>query len=392
MDSVGFGIIIPVLPDLIMQISGENLAAAAGYGGWLMFAYAVMQFFFAPVLGNLSDAYGRRPVLLLSMLVLSVNYLIMGFADSLVLLFVGRLISGIGASTMSTCNAYIADVTPAEERAQYFGLMGAAFGMGFIIGPVIGGLLGEYGPRIPFIAAACLLFLNLIFGFLILPESLNKESRRKFKLVRANPFATFIQLSKFKVVFGILSVMFIVNLGHHVMPAIWSFYTIEQFDWSSREIGYSLGFVGFLMVFVQGFLIRIVIPKIGMRWAGIIGLTAAIISFAGYAGASASWMLYAAMIPGALGGLAGPAMNGIASTQIGPTQQGQLQGGMSSMMSLTSILSPPIMTQTFGYFSTANAVIYFPGAPFILAGILAVLALVLFIKTTTDLPVARQAS
>lgn len=357
-----------------------------------MFAYAVMQFFFAPVLGNLSDAYGRRPVLLLSMLVLSVNYLIMGFADSLVLLFVGRLISGIGASTMSTCNAYIADVTPAEERAQYFGLMGAAFGMGFIIGPVIGGLLGEYGPRIPFIAAACLLFLNLIFGFLILPESLNKESRRKFKLVRANPFTTFIQLSKFKVVFGILSVMFIVNLGHHVMPAIWSFYTIERFDWSSREIGYSLGFVGFLMVFVQGFLIRIVIPKIGMRWAGIIGLSAAIISFAGYAGASASWMLYAAMIPGALGGLAGPAMNGIASTQIGPTQQGQLQGGMSSMMSLTSILSPPIMTQTFGFFSTANAPIYFPGAPFILAGILAVLALVLFIKTTTDLPVARQAS
>jgi len=392
MDSVGFGIIIPVLPDLIMQISGENLGAAAQYGGWLMFAYAFMQFFFAPILGNLSDAYGRRPVLLLSMLVLSVNYLIMGFADSLVLLFVGRIISGIGASTMSTCNAYIADVTPVEERAQYFGLMGAAFGMGFIIGPVIGGFLGEYGARTPFIAAACLLFLNLIFGFLILPESLNKEDRRKFEFIRANPFATFTQLSKFKVVFGILGVMFILNLGHHVLPAIWSYYTIEQFDWTSREIGYSLGFIGTLMVFVQGVLIRIVIPKIGMRWAGIIGLTAAIVAFAGYAGASASWMMYAAMIPGALGGLAGPAMNGIASGQIGPTQQGELQGGIASMMSLTAILSPPIMTQTFGLFSGANAVIYFPGAPFLLAGILTVLALMLFIRTTADLPIAEQVS
>jgi MFS transporter, DHA1 family, tetracycline resistance protein len=390
MDSVGFGIIIPVLPDLIMQISGEDIAAAARYGGWLMFVYAFMQFFFAPILGNLSDAYGRRPVLLLSMLVLGINYIIMGFADSLLLLFAGRIISGIGASTLSTCNAYIADVTPAEKRAQYFGLMGAAFGMGFIIGPVIGGLLGEFGPRTPFFAAAGLLFLGLIFGFLILPESLKNRDRRKFELIRANPFATFMQLRKFKVVFGLLGVVCILNLGHHVMPAIWSYYTIERFNWSTREIGYSLGFAGTMIVIVQGLLISIVIRKVGMRWTGVIGLTASIISFLGYATANASWMLYVAMIPGALGGLASPAMNGIASGQVGSTQQGELQGGMASIMSFTSILSPPIMTQTFALFSSQNAVIYFPGAPFLLASLLVVFALMLFIKTTANLTITDQ--
>jgi DHA1 family tetracycline resistance protein-like MFS transporter len=390
MDSVGFGIIMPVLPDLIMDVSGEDLAASAQYGGWLMFVYAVMQFFFAPVLGNLSDAYGRRPILLISMVVLAINYILMGFAQSLFFLIIGRLISGIGASTMSTCNAYIADVIPAEERAQYFGLMGAAFGMGFIIGPVIGGFLGEYGARVPFFATAALLSINLIFGLLILPESLKKENRRTFKPGRANPFTTFKELSKFKVVFGILGVMFIYNLGHHVLPAIWSYYTIEKFDWSPREIGYSLGFIGALMVLVQGFLIRIVIPKVGMRWAGIVGITMSVVAFCGYAGASAPWLMYVAMIPGALSGLAGPAMNAIASGQIGSTQQGELQGGLSSMMSLTSIISPPMMALVFGFYSGGGATIYFPGAPFLLAAVLSVFSLALFIKTTSNLVVATQ--
>ncbi len=390
MDSVGFGIILPVLPDLIMDVSGEDLAASARYGGWLMFAYAVMQFFFAPVLGNLSDAYGRRPILLISMVVLAINYILMGFAQSLVFLVIGRIISGIGASTMSTCNAYIADVIPAEERAQYFGMMGAAFGMGFIIGPVIGGFLGEYGARVPFFATAALLSINFVFGLLILPESLKKDNRRTFNPGRANPFTTFNELSKFKVVFGILGVMFIYNLGHHVLPAIWSYYTIEKFDWSPREIGYSLGFIGALMVLVQGFLIRIVIPKVGLRWAGIVGITMSVVAFCGYAGAGAPWLMYAAMMPGALSGLAGPAMNAIASGQIGSTQQGELQGGLSSMMSLTSIISPPMMTQVFGFYSGGGATIYFPGAPFLLAAVLSVFSLALFIKTTSNLVVTTQ--
>jgi DHA1 family tetracycline resistance protein-like MFS transporter len=389
MDSIGFGVIMPVLPDLIMEVSGDDLAASARYGGWLMFFYAFMQFFFAPVLGNLSDAYGRRPILLLSMLVLAVNYLLMGFADSLVLLFVGRLISGIGAATMSTCNAYIADITPIEERAQYFGLLGAAFGMGFIIGPVLGGFLGEIGPRVPFFFLTGLFCLNFLLGFLILPESLETENRRPFEPSRANPFSTFKQLSRFKVVFGIMGVMFVYNLGHHVLPSIWSYYTIEKFEWTPREIGYSLAFIGMLMVFVQGYLIRIVIPLVGVRWAGILGMSATTLAFMGYAGASASWMMYIVMIPGALGALAGPALSSIASGQVGAAQQGELQGGLTSMVSLTSIVSPPIMTQTFSFFSEASDSLYFPGAPFFLAGLLTILSLVMFVHVTSNLPMTN---
>jgi MFS transporter, DHA1 family, tetracycline resistance protein len=390
MDSVGFGIIMPVLPDLIMEVSGDDLAASARYGGWLMFVYAFMQFFFAPVLGNLSDAYGRRPILLFSMVVLAINYLLMGFADSLVLLLVGRIISGIGAATMSTCNAYIADITPVDERAQYFGLLGAAFGMGFIIGPVLGGFLGEIGPRVPFFFVTGLFCLNFLLGFLILPESLEVENRRKFEPARANPFSTFKQLSKFKIVFGIMVVMFIYNLGHHVLPSIWSYYTIEKFEWSPREIGYSLGFIGILMVFVQGFLVRKVVPRVGVRWAGIIGMSATIIAFMGYAGATSSAMMYVAMIPGALGALAGPALSSIASGQVGAAQQGELQGGLSSMMSLTSIVSPPIMTQTFALFSGTDHILYFPGAPFFLAAILTTFSLILFIRVTSNLTIPQS--
>ena len=271
-DSIGFGILMPVLPNLYMEITGEGLAQAAVYGGWLLFAYAIMQFFFAPVLGNLSDAYGRKPVLIASMTALGINYLIMGFAGSLLVLFIGRLISGIGAATFSTCNAYIADSIPAEERTQYFGLTGAAFGAGFVIGPVLGGFLGEIGSRAPFFTTAALIFSNLIIGLLFLPESLAKENRRSFDIRRANPFAAMKQMSQFKVVFGIIGVMFLYNMGHHVLPAVWSFYGIEKFSWSPKEIGYSLGFVGICIVFVQGYVIRIAVPKLGLRRTGVLGL------------------------------------------------------------------------------------------------------------------------
>jgi len=382
LDSIGFGIILPVLPSLIMDISGEGLSEAARYGGWLLFMYAVMQFLFAPLIGNLSDRLGRRPVLLFSMLVMGVNYLVMAMASTLALLFVGRMISGIGASTMSTCNAYIADTTPVEKRAQNFGLMGAAFGLGFVIGPVVGGLLGEYGPRVPFYAAAVLSIANMIFGFFILGESLTKENRRPFRIARANPVGTLLQLRHFSVVIGIILVMFLYQLGHHVLPSTWSFYTIERFDWTPREIGYSLGFIGVMMVLVQGFLIRWVLLRAGLRVAGIVGLSFTIIAFVGYAFASLPWMIYAAMIPGSLGVLAGPAMQGIASAQVDGTQQGELQGGLASSMSLTFILSPPVMTQLFAYFSGASAPIYFPGAPYLLAALLTAAGLALFIKVS----------
>lgn len=387
MDSIGFGIIMPVLPDLIMQVSGEGLSASARYGGWLMFSFAVMQFFCAPVLGNLSDRFGRRPVLLLSLFAMAINYILMGLAGSLLVLFIGRIISGIGASTMSTCYAFIADTTPEAERAQNFGLVGAAFGMGFVVGPVVGGFLGEFGPRMPFFAAAALSFANMAFGFFVLKESLQEEHRRRFTWQRANPLGTLTQLAKFPIIIGMISVMFLYNLGHHVLPATWSFFAIEKFAWTPKEIGYSLGFVGILMVFVQGFLIRWVLPRTGMRLAGIIGMVFTIVAFTGYASATAPWMVYAAMIPGALGAFAGPAMQGITTAQIGPGQQGELQGGISSTMSLCSIISPLMMTQTFAYFTAADAPFYFPGAAFLLAAMLTVMSLALFIRTTAPLSI-----
>ena len=384
-DSIGFGIILPVTPGLLMEISGEDLGSSAVYGGWLLFAYAAMQFFFAPVLGNLSDAYGRRPVLLISLLLVAGNYMLMGLADTLLLLFIGRIVSGIGAGTWSTCNAYIADTVPVEERAQYFGLLGAAFGLGFVIGPVLGGFLAEFGSRVPFFATGYMAFASLLFGFFLLPESLKQENRRRFEPSRANPFAALQQMSKFKVVFGILGVMFLYNLGHHVLPSIWNFYGIERYDWTPREVGYSLGFVGILMVLVQGFLIRLVIPMLGQRMAGLTGLAFTLLGFVAVTLAFDPWLAYLALLPMSLGGLATPAIHGLASSQIGPDQQGELQGTLASMVSLTAIISPPLMTMTFNAFSGDNAIAYIPGAPFLLAAALTLLALALFMRTTSNL-------
>jgi DHA1 family tetracycline resistance protein-like MFS transporter len=380
LDSVGFGIIMPVLPSLLADITGQGAAHTVRIAGWLMFVFAFVQFFFAPIVGNLSDRYGRRPVLLLSLLVMGINYLIMGFADSLLLLFIGRIISGLGASTMSTCNAYMADITPLDERAQSFGLIGAAFGLGFVFGPIIGGFLGEYGARVPFFAAGIISLANMLFGFIVLKESLSRTNRRQFDLKRANPIGTLTSLSAFPMVLGILFVMFVYNLGHHVLPSTWSFWAIEQLDWSPKEIGYSLGFVGLGMAFTQGFLIRIVLPRTGPKVAGIIGMCLTMTAFMGYAFATQSWMVYLALVPGALAGLSSPAMQGILSTKVGPDQQGELQGGLASVMSLTSIISPLIMTQTFGYFSSDQAPIYFPGAAFILATMLTAIALLMFVR------------
>jgi DHA1 family tetracycline resistance protein-like MFS transporter len=382
MDSIGFGIILPVMPTLLMEVSAEGLSSSAVYGGWLMFSFAIMQFVSMPVLGNLSDAYGRKPVLLGSLFVLSINYLIMGLAQSLVLLFIGRLISGMGSATFSTCNAYIADTTSVEERAQFFGMMGAAFGLGFVIGPVLGGFLGEYGSRVPFFATAGLIFFNLLVGLIFLPESHTPNNRRPFEIRRANPFSAMKQMSQFKIAFGIIGVLFLYNMGHQALPAVWTFWGIEKFDWTPREIGYSLGFIGILMVFSQGYLIRIVIPALGMRWAGVVGLSFTITAFLGYALSQTPTMAYMFMIAGALGGLAGPAMSGIASSQVGPDQQGELQGAIGSVGSLTSIISPLLMTMVFGIYTGSDAPFYFPGAPFILAAILTMMSLVLFFRIT----------
>ncbi|MCB1694099.1 MAG: MFS transporter, partial [Pseudomonadales bacterium] len=258
-NSIGFGVMLPVLPDLIMEISGEPLSAAARYGGWLAVSYAAMQFLFSPTIGNLSDRFGRRPVLLLSLFVMGINYLAMGFATNLATLFAGRIISGMGASTNSTVNAYIADTVVGDRRAEYFGYMGAAFGLGFIVGPLIGGLLGDIDPRWPLFAAAILSFVNMVFGFFILPESLAPEHRREFRWERANPIGTLLALRKYPVVIGIVLVIFLYNFALSAMPNVWSFFVIERFEWTPREVGYSLGYTGVLMVIVQTVVIRLIL-------------------------------------------------------------------------------------------------------------------------------------
>lgn len=380
LDSVGLGIIIPVTPELIMELTGEGLSKAATYGGWMLFLYAAVQFSSAPLIGNLSDRFGRRLVLLLSLFAFGCDYLLMGFAPTLGWLFVGRFIAGIAGATYSPAYAYIADISSPEERAQNFGLIGAAFGFGFILGPVIGGLLGDFGPRIPFFVAAGIAFLNLVYGYFVLPESLPPEQRRPFRLARANPLGTLLELRKYPSLLGALGVMFLCYMAHHVCPATWSYFTIERFEWSERQIGYSLGAIGLAMAFSQGYLTRILIPRIGSRRAAIVGLVAAAVAYVGFAFASAGWMLYAWLTLWAFVGLTAPSIQGILSNQIPADAQGELQGGLASLGSLAAIVAPPVMTQLFGFFTSEAAPVYLPGAAFLLAAGLLVIALVLFVK------------
>lgn len=381
LDSIGFGIIMPVLPQLIMDVTGEPLTAAARYGGWLMFVYAAMQFFSAPVLGNLSDRFGRRPVLLLSLVAMGADYLLMGWAPTLIWLFVGRFIAGVSAGTYGIANAFIADTFAPDDRAKNFALMGAAFGVGFIVGPVIGGFLGEYGPRAPFYAAAALAFVNLIYGYFVLPESLKPENRRPFEIRRANPLGTLNQLWKYPVVIGLVFAYFFYMLGHHSLPAVWSYFVMEKFAWTTREIGFSLGAVGVCMIFVQVYLIRVFLDKYGQERTAFIGLIVTILSFIGYAFIPYGWMMYVVIAVGAGQGFIGPSVQGLMSARIPADSQGELQGALGSMSSLVSILSPPFMTQTFAYFSGGGAPIYFPGAPFLAAAFFTLMGLLLLVRT-----------
>ncbi|MEX0635686.1 MAG: TCR/Tet family MFS transporter, partial [Ferruginibacter sp.] len=264
-DVTGLGIIIPVLPTLIQELTGGSLSEASEYGGWLLFSFAIMQFLFAPVLGNLSDQYGRRPVLLLSLFGFALDYLLLAFAPTIIWLFIGRLIAGVMGASITTATAYIADISTPEKRAQNFGMVGAAFGLGFIIGPVIGGLLGEYGSRIPFMAAAGLTFLNFLYGYFILPESLAKSDRRKFDIRRANPFGSLKMLRAYPVISGMVVSLLLIYIASHAVQSTWSFFTMEQFSWSEAEVGYSLGFVGLLVALVQGGLIRVINPLLGPK-------------------------------------------------------------------------------------------------------------------------------
>ncbi|TAG32285.1 MAG: MFS transporter, partial [Sphingobacteriia bacterium] len=313
-----------------------SISLASQYGGWLTFAYAFMQFLFAPVLGNLSDQYGRRPVLLISLFGFGIDYLFLSFAPSIGWLFVGRLIAGVTGASFTTATAYIADISTNENRAQNFGMIGAAFGMGFIIGPMLGGILGEYGARVPFFVAAALALTNWLYGYFVLPESLDKSNRRPFEWRRANPVGSLMQLKKYPAVSGLVGSLVLIYLASHAVQSNWSFFNIEKFHWSPKMIGISLGLVGLLVGGVQGGLVRILNPKIGNEKSVYYGLAFYTLGLLLFAFASSSWMMFVFVVPYCLGGIAGPALQSIISGNIPPNEQGELQGALTSLISATS--------------------------------------------------------
>lgn len=380
-DVTGFGIIIPVMPKLIQEITGGTLAQASSYGGWLLFAYAFMQFVCAPIVGNLSDQFGRRPILLASLFGFGVDYLFMAFAPTLSWLFLGRIVAGVMGASFTTASAYIADVSTPEKRAQNFGLIGAAFGLGFIIGPLIGGLVGVYGTRIPFLVAAGLTFVNWLYGFFILPESLTIEHRRKFEWKRANPVGSLLSLKRFPIIMGLIASLLLVYVSAHAVQSNWAYYTMEKFQWDERMIGISLAVVGIVFAVVQGGLIRVIIPRLGQERSVYMGLGLYALGYFLYALATKSWMMFAVTIPYCLGGIAGPALQGIISNQVPRNEQGELQGALTSLMSVTTIIGPLLMTQIFYFFTRVDTPVYLPGAPMILGGVLTVISALLARKS-----------
>ncbi len=374
-DVIGLGIIIPVLPKLIEELTGKGLSDAARYGGLLTFAYATMQFLFSPILGALSDQYGRRPVLLISLFGLGCDYLFMAFAPTLGWLFLGRILAGIGGASFTTATAYIADISDPAKRAQNFGLLGAAFGIGFIIGPVIGGVCSGWGSRVPFMVAACFSLLNFMYGYFILPESLSPKFRRKFEWKRANPVGSLKHLTRYPVVSGLIVTLVLLFIASHAVQSNWSYYTMLKFNWNEKMVGYSLGVVGVLVAVVQGGLIRKIVPLLGQKNSIFFGLTLYAVALVFFALASSSWMMMLFLVPYCLGGICGPTLQGVISNEIPANEQGELQGALTSLMSLTSIIGPLLMNYLFAFFTGPNTPFYFPGAPFILASILIVIGI-----------------
>jgi MFS transporter, DHA1 family, tetracycline resistance protein len=377
-DVMGWGLIIPVMAELVSKLKGIPLNQASPYGGYLLAVFACMQFIFAPVVGNLSDRYGRRPVLLLALLGFGIDYIILALAPAYGWLFIGRVIAGMTGASFTTATAYIADVsTDPTTRAKNFGLIGAAFGLGFVLGPALGALLATWGIRAPFYGAAILCLLNCLYGYFLLPESLPKEKRRPFEWKRANPLGSLRFLFKHPEIGGLAFSFFLIYLAAQSVQGNWNYYTQYRFGWSDKMVGISLAVVGVLVGGVQAGLTRIVVPRIGNEKSIYLGLSFYTIGLVLFAFASQGWMMFAFLVPYCLGGICGPSLQAVISGHVDPSHQGELQGGLTSLMSLTTILGPLIMTQIFAYFTSSKAPFYFPGIHFLLGALCMLMAVII---------------
>jgi MFS transporter, DHA1 family, tetracycline resistance protein len=378
LDATGFGIVLPVLPKLIVALTGSDLAAAASYAGWIGFTYAAAMFLCAPLIGALSDRFGRRPVLLIALAGLVVNYAAMALAPTIGWLFAGRLLSGAGGATVSVANAYTADVTPSEDRAKRFGLIGAMFGLGFILGPVAGGLLAQYGVRVPFVASAVLALANLAYGALVLPETLAPENRRAFAWTRAHPLGALARMRRYAAVSAAFAVVFLYQFALQTNPNIFPYYLMRKYGWSERDVGISLAVFGVILVIVQGALTPLFVRRLGPAATVRFALAVAAVAALGFAFAPAGWAIYAWLPVFGLVFLTYPALQAIMTERVGADAQGELQGVVASLTGLVAVVTPPLVTQQFSYFSAANAPVYFPGAPFVSTALALLAALAIF--------------
>lgn len=368
-DVMGWGLIIPVMANLIALLKGIPVNEASPYGALLLSVFAIMQFLFAPVMGNLSDRYGRRPILLLALLGFGIDYIILALAPSYGWLFIGRIIAGMTGASFTTASAYIADISTNETRAKNFGMIGAAFGLGFVLGPALGALLATWGIRAPFYAAATLCLINCLYGYFMLPESLGKEHRRPFEWKRANPFGSLKFLIKHPEIGELALCFFLIYLGAQAVQGNWNFFTIYRFGWTEKMVGISLAIVGVLVGAVQAGLTRVVNPKIGDEKSIYVGLSLYTLGLVLFAFATQSWMMFAFLVPYCLGGICGPSLQSVIAGHVPSNQQGELQGALTSLMSVTTIIGPLIMNSTFSYFTTDKAPFYFPGIHFLIGAV-----------------------
>ncbi len=380
LDAIGFGLIMPVMPDLLREVTGGDLARAALWGGVLTGGFAVMQFLFGPLIGNLSDRFGRKPVLLLSLAVLSADYAVLALAGTIWLVLAARLVTGAASSTYATAAAYVADISTPEQKAQRFGLIGAAFGVGFVLGPALGGLLAEFGTRAPFVAASAVAALNMGFGALVMRETLAPENRRPFRLVRANPFGAFRHIGRLPGLGRFLTIYFVHEAAFVVYPVIWSYFTIARFGWTPGQVGLSLAFYGVAFVVVQGGMIGAAIRLVGRWWSMVLGTLASLIAFGVLVVVESGAVALMTIPLSALAGLVIPALRAELSDRVSASQQGELNGAMASLRAVGMIVTPFVFTGVFAAFTAEGAPVVLPGAVFVISAGLNLLGLVLLMR------------